>query len=385
MQTLTNNAINEILREKDYTPEEAMAFLRDREHFISVSEGLKRELRNHGCHTDDDERLLSDFKEILKKAGFTTDQRKHASAWLNESKLPSPRYNYPVRLCFAFGLKGQAALDFLWKVCKVNGFNFRRADDVVYCYCLENGKTYDEAGAIINKYGAYTAEMQYEKSDATKRTHTLRAVFNNLGSMSEIEFLELLCANKKNFIEYSITANEELERICTNLKRILKSDIKEYNRFKGYAALSGYDYDISIYPEIVYAFDRISKASVGADTTFGSVMDNFPQSRYLADILNDVSAATDKEHDKARKLFLLLFFANYALDTPPDSFFSDFVYEANETLDRCGYAKLYPANPYDWLILSCIKSLDALDQTEDLTPVELFNDVLELLADESYS
>ena len=151
----------------------------------------------------------------------------------------------------------------------------------------------------------------------------------------------------------------------------------------GYAALKGYDSDVSVYPEIIYAFEKISKISTDASTTFANVMDNFPQSRYLAEILNDASAATDKEHDKARKIFLLLYFADYAITPPPVSFFNDFVYAANEMLEKCGYAKLYPAHPYDWIILSCIKSLDALDQIEESTPIELFNEVLELLANES--
>jgi len=383
MQTFTRNAMNEIDREKDQTPEEILVFLRERDNFLSVSDGIKRELNQLGYTTNDDQLLLKDFKNLLKEAGFTADQRKNAATWLIKGKLPSPRKNFPIRLCFAFKLKGKDALDFLWKVCRVNGFNFRKAEDIVFCYCLEHGKNYAEAIEIIKKYKGHTADKQQKETDATKRTRTIRAIFNDLKNLDESTFFELLCANKNNFIGYSETAHDEYVKLYSKLKEKIMVDMEEYNHFLKYVDIEGYNSGISMYLEIVFAFDKIAKSISSSNTPFGSIMVNFPQSEYLTKMYKSVTAATDKEHDKARKVFLLLFFANYALELPPDSFFNDFIFAANELLDRCGYAKLYAANPYDWLILSCIKSLDVTDPLENTSPLELFNDVLELLASES--
>jgi hypothetical protein len=146
--------------------------------------------------------------------------------------------------------------------------------------------------------------------------------------------------------------------------------------------LDGYDYDVTLYPEIIFAFELINKAAKGNNAPFGDIMERFPQERYLVDMFRLPSEATDKEHDKARKAFVLLYFANYALDPPPDEFFGDFVIALNDMLDRCGYAKLYPANPFDWLILKCIRSLDHTDQIKGDNPIELFNEVLIQLAEE---
>ena len=382
MTTLTRNALNEIIREKDYSPDALLAFLRDRDNFMSVPVGIKRELSRLG-YDGNGNALLEYFKTMLEKAGFNKDERKHAKKWLADGSLPSPKYNYSIRLCFAFGLSGQTALDFLWKVCRVNGFNFRRADDIVFCYCLENRKTYAEAKALFIRYEENTAGQEYEESDATKRTHFLRSVFGNLAGMDESAFFGLLCENKKNFLKYSKTAYEEVLELGRSLTAAVKAQIADYNfRRKRCALMGGYDYEVTLYPEIIFAFELISKASKGKGTTFGDIMERFPQERYLADMFRLPSEATDKEHDKARKAFVLLYFANYALDPPPGEFFGDFVIVLNESLDRCGYAKLYPANPYDWLILKCIRSLDHVDQDTGDNPVELFNEVLMQLAEE---
>ena len=384
MHTITRNAQNELDLEKNFLPEETLEFLRDRSNFMSVPVGIKRELRRLGFNPRDYFGLLSDFKSVLKKAGFTIDQRKNAKTWLIEGKLPSPRHNYPIRLCFAFGLKGQDALTFLWNVCRVNGFNFRRAEDVIYYYCLENGKDYDAAVDLIERYDKYADCDQLMASDSTKQTRTLRDLFGDPGTLDETDFFELLCSNKKNFIGYSKTAHKEFVGIYSKLKSLLSAKIESYNQYQRdyYNDMQGYNSAASVYPEIVFAFDEISGVSHGAGSTFAVIMENFPQIRYLTEMFRIPAAATDKEHDKARKAFILLFFALYALDLPPDSFYNDFFCALNGKLYKCGYARLYPANPFDWLILKCVKSLDHCDPEEDFNPIELFNEILELLAAE---
>ncbi|GHV13519.1 hypothetical protein FACS1894219_08450 [Clostridia bacterium] len=237
----------------------------------------------------------------------------------------------------------------------------------------------------IAKYKEATADLTYSTDDYTKRTQTLRTIFGNLSGLREQDFLVKLIANKKNFLAYSVTAHEEVLKLSGTLRAFIRADIAEYNRDIQYAELSGYDFkgnDVLLYNELVYAFDIINSAGKDSDTPFGGIMRRFPQSEYLGKMLTNSAAATDKEHDTARKVFVLLYFANYALDPPPGKFFGDFTIALDTELERCGYAKLYPANPFDWHILNCIRSLDYSDQDEDLNPVELFNDVLMLLAEE---
>jgi hypothetical protein len=394
MATITRNAVAEIEREKDFTPEEAVEFLNKPQNFLSVSDGIKRELARHGYSGSDDE-LLKGLKKILKAGGFETGELRNANKWLLEDPRPNPKYDYPIRLCFAFGLSGQAALDFLWKVCRVNGFNFRRARDVVYCYCLNNGKSFADAWRLIAEYERTTVGRQASEEDATNRTQTLRRLFGDLAGVSEAAFLSELCANKKNFFEYSLTASAEYKRISESLKSFFIKDIAAHSHRMNSARMPGYNHEISLYPEIISAFERLSKAAKankGETETLDDLMTRFPQSEYLLKMLNDTAAATDKEHDTARKVFILLFFAEAAfkrskyLEKRPDKpreFFPFFYRALNDTLDKCGYAALYPANPYDWLILNCVRSLD-VDNENELNPVELFDNTLLTLAGEEY-
>jgi hypothetical protein len=394
MVSLTYNAIAEIEREKDFTPEEAVEFLSKPQNFLSVSDGIRRELERYGG-VGSDEKLLKTFKKILKDGGFATNELRHAKGWLLENTRPSPKYSYPIRLCFAFHLSGQGALNFLWKTCRVNGFNFRRAQDVVYCYCLENGKSYSDAEKLIEQYKTFTVGEQTSEDDLTKRTQTLRRVFGNLMCEDETTFLAELCGNKKNFFEYSLTASREYKRICESLKSLVVKDIMSYNRKMMSARMNGYNFEVSLYPEIISAFERLSraaKAMKGELATLDDLMTRFPQSEYLLKMLGDDAAATDREHDTARKVFILLFFAEYAFKRSrhleknmdkPHKFYPGFYRALNDTLDKCGYAALYPGNPYDWLILNCVRSLD-VDGANELNPVELFDSTLLALAGEEY-
>ena len=56
--------------------------------------------------------------------------------------------------------------------------------------------------------------------------------------------------------------------------------------------------------------------------------------------------------------------------------YNNFYTQLNDTLIECGMAHLYPADPFDWLILKSAKALTQLDRDSD--PIEYFNDILRL-------
>jgi len=393
---LTKTAYNEIITEQNFTPEEVLPFLTKRGHFMSVQLGITRELERLGYDITDKQHLLTAFEKLLNESKLI--DKANARKWLIGGNLPSAKskHNVPIKLCFIFRLKGTEALEFLYKVCRVNGFNFRRAKDVVYFYCLENDMSYEQATNLIDRYNNYEPQSQYIPSDATKRTHALRSTFGNLQIMAETTFFDLLCANKRNFIGYSETAHSEFKRLHDKLKTKLKDEIDDYYKYVKHAGIDkdaggeievdfsdGINDGVNVFKEILYVFDKIFNSNnKKTDTPFADIVRNFPQVELLRKILRVPSAATDIATDTARKIFILVFFADYDLDPPPNEKFGDFVYALNSTLDECGYAPLYHANPYDWLIQKCAKSLDILDPTEDDNPLELYNDILGLLAEQ---
>lgn len=56
--------------------------------------------------------------------------------------------------------------------------------------------------------------------------------------------------------------------------------------------------------------------------------------------------------------------------------YNNFYTQLNNTLIECGMAQLYPADPFDWLILKSAKALTQFDRDSD--PIEYFNDILRL-------
>jgi len=123
-------------------------------------------------------------------------------------------------------------------------------------------------------------------------------------------------------------------------------------------------------------------------------LDNFPVQNSFNEMRSGAkkyrAKATDLGHGYARKAFVLCFFSLYILEwkkfwespenKTPVSFFNDFYRRLNGKLHRCSYGLLYPAHPFDWLILKCVKALDNVDPQEDMDALELFNETLKLLA-----
>ena len=101
MMTLTQNALAEIMREKDFSPEEMLAYLRERNNFMSISEGIKRELRRLS-YSGSDHQLRDAFLGLMKEKSLNSSELKSEKSWFADKSLPSPAY--AIKLCFAFSL-----------------------------------------------------------------------------------------------------------------------------------------------------------------------------------------------------------------------------------------------------------------------------------------
>jgi hypothetical protein len=412
MDDITIKAGNALEREISFSPDEALKFLKKKENFRFVSNGIKRELARLGI-TGDDETLLAEFKNLMETKNLMSDRGRAETNWWTDAVLPNK--SSAIKLCFAFGLSSKTkptALEFLWNVCRINGFNYRIAEDIAYHYALERGESYEYANTIIAEYEATTASVNYTHGDETKGTSTMWATFANLADMERDEFLELLCDNKKNFIEYNKTAHREFVTLYNELVGVIAEEIKFSNIAAMSAKLDIYKpndgREAEVHAEIIY--EGFIRALLGDDeftyadvpeikngTVISNIMHKFPLQSHM-DIMSsnekrNRAKATDLGHGFARKTFVLCFFANYVLKwvkkrdkdnkTAPVNFYHDFYYSLELLLHKCSYGLLYPANPFDWLILNCVRSLDSADQFKDMNPIELFNETLVLLGEET--
>ena len=223
MGDITKRAYNGF--EKYYTYDEMLVFLRDPANFMSVHKGIMRDLMECLDLNVGDDKVVDEFKRTVRDYGFTTGEMlgfdTEVDAWFNGSKLP--RRTWATRLCFAFHLSDEEAGHFLWKVCKLNGFCYRVAEDVIHCYCLANGKSYAEAKDIVSEYKKnpkYTELQEYRETvlrriksrddNYTVRTGELLRAFSNLKGMDVQTFKKALFDHSKYFIGYSVSAHQEM-------------------------------------------------------------------------------------------------------------------------------------------------------------------------------
>jgi hypothetical protein len=402
----TDWAKAEIWREKDFTPEETLAFLRNPENFLTVREGIIRELGRLGISGSDEE-LFERFTGLILENGLNSNAGTKAykkeiedeRSFFFEEKLPNR--SWAVKLCFAFGLDECVALDFLWKVCKLNGFNVRRAEDVVYCYCLENGRSYADARAIITEYKSQSVGQAPSKSTYTARTHALRGRFEHLKGVVEADFKAELFKNTKNFIGYSLTAHEEMESVYNAVIKELREQTNFSLITSGWLKLYRQDGEpqfnkTEVFNYLTEKMDNDSRPIKGKSplSDYVAGLASFFTVDKLKKVVDDEERATESEYGSARKIYVFLYFAEQVLSweryvsrqfmkgEKTGDLFSDFLIGLNEQLCKCGYGYLYYANPFDWHILNCVQALDESVRKDCLDPLTLYNEVLARLADE---
>jgi len=399
---------NAAMLEKALTPDEALEFLKDKDNFRNAANGI-REWFGMRYPEVRENRVPAAFVNKMKELYGERPTEKTVRDWLRGKRIPSR--DSAVKICFALGLPKNDANEFLFNVCKLNGFNFRRAEDIIYAYCLENGKSYDDAKIIIADYEKnpnYPKREKYReliteriqhgvsRDDYTETTKTLINTFSDMNGMEEDEFKGFLFAKSKYFVDFSVTAHIRFSKIHSEILKEIKMQIQESktrltkNRYpnkldEDFAVLSDVVFDL-----LVRRFLLEKNEGFPTDkSTLDSIADNFPRNDYVREMLNDWTAATEYERGFSRKTFVLLFFANEIFkqdralsdlsddNVPKRSFYKYFYRKLNGELQDCGYGLLHTANPYDWLLLNCVRVFDDVDEDSKADDaLQIFNDLL---------
>jgi len=417
MDGITIEARNALEHEISFTPEKSeeflnntVAFLKDKSNFRFTSNGIKRELKRLGKEGDD-EALLQEFKNLMTEHGLLSVRGISEGTWFRDEARPSK--DNAIRMCFAFGLSSKTpttALEFLWNVCRINGFNYRVVDDVVYYYALERGLSYSDADEIIGEYEAKVKEANivFNDEDETKSTSVMWDIFEDMPELERADFVELLAENQKNFIGYNKTSRNAFIEVYNDLERLIADDIKDGNMgveaagFKPYS--TGNIRDANVHAEVIYDgvlrallgdvnFSNITVPTLEKGSALEQIMNHFPTQANMDAIKSNAKKnrkkATEFEQGFARKTFILCFLARYVLkymrksgSKSSKSFYNDFYYSLETQLHKCSYGLLYPANPFDWLVLKSVKAIDTANLSET-DALELFNEILALLIQEA--
>lgn len=376
------------LEETYITEEESQKFLiENEENFMTFSKGIKRELAKLGCSGSDDV-LYNEFYKRLKKHGVAPSKHSVSKGWFYGTSVIK-REN-AIKVCFALEFNHIDAKDFLNNVCSENDFIFRDAKEIIFYYCLKYNKSYSDALDLYQKYNDLPLLPNTKDNLSTKM---IKQDFEKLPNNDEY-LLNLLQINKQEFEIKSKTAYE----LYKDLKNILIDQIEkdpdyirnssEIRESPDEKSMSNPVFIRSLLVGLPVVFNRKSETSddnketkkikedIENETNKEKILMQlaYSQLKFVFKTISlDINLIEKQEKAVPRELLILYrYFCQFYNFNPEETTnpYGTFYNDMNVILDECGMGRLYPKNPFDWLILTSI-----IDINND--PFLYFNEVIE--------
>jgi|GEM_PF-4189831 len=392
MITLTERG--EAMLEQALTMDEALEFLKDESNFQNVAGGIREWFAK--CYPEvSKNKITATFVNKMKELYGERPTEKTVRDWLRGNRMPSR--NSAIKICFALGLSKDDANAFMWEVCRLSPLNFRCADELVYAYALDNNLPYRWANNTPSKAGneesgvvqRYELATEHINGEDTAGSVQMERIFSKLKGLPEDFFYDILCDNKNNFINYRKTAHEKFKSLYKTLLKTFNSvECKEGDEecADNTAKIINGILGDRLVNEVLTAHSKIDMTD---KPVLEDILRNFPRYEYILNMLKDPTVATETDYSYARKTYVLLFFANEVLKhekelssqtynaNPKMLLFENFRDKLNADLDSCGYGQLYVSNPYDWLIMNCIRILSSAEcEGDDLSAFDRFSEIL---------
>ncbi len=301
--------------------------------------------------------LIDGLIEHNPKANRESVERK-VRGWLKSTERNISKKD-AIELCFILKLDFKKADSFVTMVSE-EGFHWRDPEEIVYIYAINNSMDYNDAGALDEKIRQYIKNGR-EKTKVAKESFT-PFIKNELEKIkSEDELIEYIrdasdrlgkCHNTayKLFMDYltllkSPVNNENLPKEQTMTTRDI---VKEY-------------FNQELIPRFKQTgkkADSVKRAALSAMEK--NVLANWPDEVTLSKIKN-------REIDVTRKALILAFIVTDGGESEYSGCDTDEYYEMtkeelfdetcrriNTMLADCGFNKLDPRVPFDWMILYCM-------------------------------
>lgn len=339
---------------ENYTKEYLLEY-----NFKTFGEGLTEFLVNNGFSGDtdsaDEKTLYIKNKCCEKNIALNSSVVK--KWFIDKRPVSSERSREAVyRLCFVLGLTAEETSDFFIKVYYECPFNFRIYNELIYYYCLNNGKSYADALDLTEK-AKKLLENSVQNETIYEFTTGIGTDVKNIHT--DTELLDFISKNSAEFYTGNITSYRyasELIDECTELASKScenKEDIRHKTGRKGNIDLFIY----VLFGEDILSYKKNKSFSKAAEFP-ELIKDNFPLKMNLSKIKNNQPVS----YEIMRKALIMLSFYSFyenLFQSNDNTFcvleedFAQFVCETNDLLYSCGYPTLYVRNPYDWLFMHC--------------------------------
>jgi len=369
---ITRFSTEAIFNEQYISAEESLDFLKNKDNFMTISKGLARELGNLGYAGEADE-LYRILRKKMKDQGVAPADAT-IKGWLFDNILP--KRQLALKLCFALELSPEQAVQFLNRACFQNGFSLRSAEEIVYLYCLKYKKSFTHATALLQQL----RDIDSVEADAElKGTKLIKEEQDKLPDDDRMLLL-WLATRSINFTGQSQTAYDWYVSLKQAVVDAIRSSpgFSEIDKENPDSDTDYNDKEISYDKLLQYLYldlDIVLRGKKRPEADFKSLKESG-----ISDTLSGIPLPEQLKKIERKEigvdrevLITLMFFSRFYNDYeewehPYDDFYADM----NVCLDECGMGLLYPPNPFDWLILKCVNSLEA--DGED--PVVYFNEIL---------
>lgn len=291
-------------------------------------------------------------------------------------------------LAFALQLSPESTANLFHKVYLDRAFDCRNEQEIIYYYCLNNQKTWNDAQRLIS----YLADKDFQADDHTIYTVQIK---NAIQTMSdEIALIEYIISHGHNLQKKSLRANECLRELIQAATEIVEEETKLKERRQWAMKYGVLEEEIKIENSLLerykscsatsknHIYEVITDQSVHNKDEWNGTKTLFNNARLPDEIRKRFPEAItlskkNPTYEEQRKLIILLAsYIHWYKAIHPEKYFAGYEpdildYEAwiNGYLDESGLSPLYYGNPYDWLFMFC-----ALSRTN---PLNRFRSILD--------
>lgn len=327
----------DFVTQDDLTAREAVGFLLNGMQLRTFRDILKRV-----CGDDDRERQL--VEGLCAQGNVQPDSvRKKVRNWMNGKSLPTEREDV-FKICFALELSQEQA-DWMLLLLTDQGIHYRNGREMIYAYGLRCGISYGETCALVE-------QMLPEKREDTTRdpmTQVIRQEFQQV-------------KRKEDLFSFILRHRQSLGT----------SHNTAYAYFtKMLALLTGEGIDGEERYSMEYVADTYLRLNVPLDKKTGNYSDIQKMVKKYWPGAKSVKAMKSGSEDVSRKALLLMYLVTGGvwdqeydeLDEAyiqPREFLEAHCKRLNHMLQQSGMRRIDPRNPFDYLVLYCLRPEDEL-------------------------
>ena len=325
------------LTREDLSPKQAVAFLLSGLELRTFSGNLKKLYSGN----DLEQRLirkLMDYSAQDPKPAREDSIRKKVQNWMKNKNLPSAREEL-FRIAFALELDEQQTETLLIRTAE-QGIHYRNAKEVVYAFSLRNHQSYETARACAKAFEECRREVGQEK---TPMTGLLKMEFKNLPPGEDI--MDFLLRHSSSFGRYHNTAYQYYMKM---LDLLIGGSMEE-----------------EVY-SVEYVADHYLRMHMPLDKKTASYSDMQKVIKKYWPGVRSMKAMRSRSEDVSRKSLLLLYLITGGIwDMEYDELDEEYLTSAevleehcrriNHMMEACGMSPMDPRNPFDYLVLYCLK------------------------------